>query len=377
MIRFPAHSTLLFCSLLGLTASCGEDETVYQQPLGDDAGDTPSTPGPITTSTAPTSVTPTSTGPQPVTPSQLLAAPCTRDVDCGAGLFCLTTESDNWLGGGPSNGFCTADCNAGGDELCMGIDPDSICIGVTETLAYCTPTCLPGDVAATKCQDRPDVACDPITLSDAGIAFCRPMCRGDGDCEGRACDLSSGSCVDELPDGDPIGATCDPNAATNNCTTSFCMSGSTEGTADNGYCTGLCTVGTGGCGSSDGTLAAGDGFCLPAWSGTSVGDLGLCTQSCNCDAECGAENFRCGRYPGASEQLGVEGFCFEFDAEFTEDSGIEFGLTQCPDTDASAADAMSQVDTGVGDADAPDANQSMMDGAATFSPVDGAVDAAD
>lgn len=375
--RLASRTTLVFCSLIGLAAGCGQDETVRPAQPADDAGSSTENPGPGPTppSTVPTT-TSTTPPPAPTGPSSSqLGAACARTADCGAGLLCLTATGEEWLGGGPPNGFCSADCNTGGDELCGSIEADSLCVGVSDTASYCIPTCTTGSAAGPKCQDRPDVACDPVVFSDLGVAICRPMCRGDEDCNGRLCDFATGSCVDDLPTGDPLGSSCNPETEQTNCSTGFCLGGSTEGTTDVGYCTGWCTVGAGGCGSTDGSVNAGDSFCLPAWSGTSVGDLGLCVQTCDCDADCDADRFRCGRYPDAQESLGVQGFCFEFDAEFSEGSGIEFGL-ECSDSGVTGdGDAMSQADTGLADAEA-EPNQSLPDSAASSSPLDAAADSA-
>jgi hypothetical protein len=347
--RLAVRSTLVACSLFGLISGCGQDETVHRVVNVDDGGASDESdvtrPGPTT----PTTSGSTTTTPSPSPNDSALGTPCVRDSDCEGVLSCLTSTGSAWLGGGAPHGYCTATCDTDGD--CETIEADAVCVGVGSQ-AVCVATCLAGDSGA-KCQNRVDVACDPIVFFDFGISICRPMCRNDEDCDGRLCDLGSGACVSQLPDGDPIGSSCNPSLGIDEstCATGQCLPGATPGTDGLGVCTGLCTVGAGGCGTTEGMLDAGEPFCLPMWGGTTVGDLGLCMQSCNCDDDCDAEGFRCGRYPGALEGIGIEGFCFEFDSELATEGIIEFGLT-CPAVDP---------DGGVGDAGGtvvPDASTS-------------------
>lgn len=361
MIRLPYRSTwvrraLVCCSLLGVISGCGQDEAVFPnlaEPGGSEDGGQTTTPTTVTPPTPPTSVTPVpSTG-----TTTKLAAACSSDVDCGAGLKCLTTAGGDWLSGGAPNGFCTADCTEGGDAMCNGLTAGAICIPTTDG-TYCMPACTPGSDSNPKCQGRPDVACDIVTLSDAGLAFCRPMCRSDADCGGRKCLIGNGSCVDSLPGSDPLGLTCDPAAEQNACVSGFCAGGITEGTQLDGYCSGLCTFGAGGCGSTELVPAkAGDASCFPAYSGGGQGDVGLCLQTCNCDDDCDAVGFRCAEVPGALEALGVVGFCFEYDLTIPDTSNVvlgvacgEAGVDAMSSSSSAASDAMADVDaSGLGD----------------------------
>lgn len=396
MIRLPYRSTwvrrsLVCCSLLVVISGCGQDEAVFPvavEPGGDEDGGQTTTPTTVTpTPPQPTTVTPT---PPSSGTTTKLAAACSSDVDCGSGLKCLTAAGSDWLGGGAPNGFCTADCTDGGDAMCDGLTSGSLCMQTTGG-NYCVAQCTAGSDSNPKCQGRPDVACDVITLSDAGLAFCRPMCRSDADCGGRKCLLGNGACVDALPGADPLGLTCDPEAAQNACVSGFCAGGITEGTALDGYCSGLCTFGAGGCGSTELAPAkAGDASCFPAYRGGGVGDIGLCLQTCDCDDDCDAEGFLCAQVEGALEQLGVTGFCFEYDLEIPETStvilGVACGDAEVPDAMSSTSsgggsDAMSPVDaSGPGDGSVlSDAtSSSSADGSATSAssaPGDAAADA--
>lgn len=382
MIRLPFCSSwvrrsLVCCSLFGVISGCGQDEAVFPvavEPGGEDGGQT----------TTPSTVTPPPTQPSTVTPpppstgtTTKLAATCVSDIDCGSGLKCLTSVGSDWLGGGAPNGYCTADCTDGGDVMCDELTSGSLCMPTTDG-NYCVAPCVAGSDSNPKCQGRPDVGCDIATLSEAGLAFCRPMCRSDADCGGRKCLLGNGSCVDALPGADALGLTCDPAAEQNACVSGFCAGGITEGTALDGYCSGLCTFGAGGCGSTEfAPDEAGDAACFPAYRGSGPGDIGLCLQTCNCDDDCDADGFVCAQVEDALEALGVVGFCFEHDLEISETSSVVLGVAcgdaEAPDamssTSSSGVDAMSPIDAsdlGDGSAVSSDAvSSSAADGAAS------------
>lgn len=276
----------------------------------------------------------------------MLAAACTSDAQCGAGLKCLTASGNDWGNGGAANGYCTAECDTSDNSTCSTLTAGAQCIP-TPSGNYCMPSCEPGTASASKCRGRADVACDMVTWSNiVSGGVCRPMCRGDQDCDGRKCLLGDGICVDTLPGTDPIGAPCDPDAEETSCASGQCIGGLTDGTTTAGYCTGLCSFGAGGCGSVSPTPASGgDGSCFPVFSGGGAGDLGMCMQTCNCDADCLSDKYVCAQIPGAKDLLGVEGFCFEFDLEIPATSDVVLGI-ECVERDA-GPDATSHADTGV------------------------------
>lgn len=311
--------SLFVMATLGV-AACGEDEPVEHNVTTDGADPTdgatdgtdesdvmrPGTGG--TTTTPPTiPTTPPSGGSSPFGRS------CDIDGDCAPGLRCMEVDSGEWLGGGPAHGYCTADCSAD-PGICFDADPSSLCVQFDgpEPKAMCMQGCGLGPVQ--KCQNRADVACDVFSLN--GYGFCRPMCRSDADCDGLSCDVGSGSCVEELPEGDPIGAECDPDAAVSTCQSGFCL----PFTEEYAFCTGWCTLGTIGCG-SDSTMPEDPGEPLCTWplaSGSDFGDLGLCHQRCDCDDDCLHPDFRCLIVSDDfAEVLGTAGLCVEpeYDAE--------------------------------------------------------------
>ncbi|HTM46506.1 MAG TPA: hypothetical protein VL137_16215 [Polyangiaceae bacterium] len=257
-----------------------------------------------------------------------VGAKCNRDNDCAAGLTCLTANSSDWLGGGIANGYCTASCVAN-PSICAEF-PGTACVG-NSTIAFCFETCSRGvsTLGGSKCQDREDVACyqpDP----NAG-AICQPACGTDAQCpQGRHCDLFGGVCVDTAPAGDPIGAACDPAAATNTCQ-GFCLGLGPNGGAP-GMCSGFCTLGLDypGCGVDPAQApAAGAALCWPGDATDAINDTGLCLQRCNVASDCANPNFVCSPFADAQTQqaLGAVGFCLppEADAGTLGDAGIPPG----------------------------------------------------
>lgn len=334
--------TRLFLLLagLGLFAGCGKDEQVA--PLFDDgesdAGDeTQTSVSPTTVSPTSASVSPTVTPVNPGPATSKLAATCASDAECGTGMKCLTSSGSDLFSGGASNGFCTMDC-AADPNVCTTVQSGAICITAGE-VSYCFPDCQPGGTSATKCQGRSDVACDYVTLSDSALSFCRPMCRSDEDCGGRKCRLGNGICVDELPGAGEIGASCDPTIQpSTECRSGSCVAGVTEGTASTGTCSGLCSLGTNGC-NVEGESKGGDAWCAPFQSGSTTGDIGICSQICDCDDQCSHDSFRCLTFSEtAVATYGINGICAEFDSS-TEDLAEGFALgKQCEARDDAGSD---------------------------------------
>jgi hypothetical protein len=365
------HTRLfLFVAGLGLLAGCGKDEHVA--PLvgggGSDAGDDTTSTNPV----SPTTVSPTTSASvnpavSPVNPgpaTSKLAAACETNADCGSGLLCMTSGGAALFNGGAANGFCTADCSTDA-AVCGAIQSGATCIGVSDTVAYCFAGCEPGGAPATKCQGRAEVACDYVTLT---APFCRPMCGTDSDCDGRKCDVGLGVCVDTLSGAGEIGAPCDPNATTTTeCKSGTCVKGGTTGTANTGTCTGLCTIGTEGC-SVEGAARGGDGWCAPFESGSNAGDIGVCSQICDCDGQCSNDSYRCLTFSEAAiDAFGVNGMCVEQDSDTTTLSdGFALGRVCEPSSDGGldagdAADgSFDAADAADGSPDSGDAAESSM-----------------
>ncbi len=350
-------TSLLTLGVLLAVSACGKDEPVL---LESSALETDSTDGADTTDSfeetdlgtggggngsvaRPGSTTPPSTPSTPVGPSPF-ARICETDGDCADGLRCMQADTDEWLGGGPPHGYCTADCYAD-PNVCIQEDPSAVCLQVTDTEAFCMQGCAPGP-GADKCQGRGDVACDGASI---GVGFCRPMCRSDEDCDGRLCDVGSGACADELPEGDPIGAECDPDAAESTCQTGLCLP-VTETFAS---CTGWCNLSEIGCG-SDNTMPEnpGEPICtFSAIQGSGPSDLGFCNQRCDCDGDCLHPDALCLIVSEDIQAvLGTQGLCV--DPEYPDDDpAFTLGL-ECPE----GRDQPMDVDAGGGGDNAPDAS---------------------
>ncbi len=258
--------------------------------------------------------------------------PCDTDRDCADGMICLSPIGTGWFGGGPSGGYCTVSC--ANDAAVCSQYTNAICVeGSSPTEAFCFEGCTRGQVA--KCDGRVDVACFGFAVG----AACLPTCGTDSQCpEGRFCDLVSGVCVDEQPQGDPIGTPCELGGA-NTCA-GFC-----DDFGGYGLCTGFCTVGLDapGCGidPADG-VNTGDPFCLPLFSQTdAAGDTGECIQRCDCNGNCFDSQALCLSW-GSAEAVDLfssEGVC----ARTSEDAGAGLVCAVGPQPDGGPGP---QVDAG-------------------------------
>ncbi len=341
-LAFLKSSLLTLSALIALSA-CGKDESVvlnssavetengdtdnsgFETDFG--AGGGSSTPPARPTPTPTTPTTPTApAGPSP------FAEICDSDGDCADGLRCMRSSSSEWLDGGPAHGYCTLDC-ATDPNTCIQLDPSAVCLGLGDA-AYCMQGCALGDTAA-KCQGRGDLACDAASI---GVGFCRPMCRSDADCDDRLCDVGSGSCVDSLLEGDPIGAECDPEGTESTCQSGICFPVSETFAT----CAGLCNLSEIGCGSdNDVPEEPGEPICLfPAVDGSRGGDLGVCNQRCECDGDCLHPDALCMIVTEDLQAVfGSSGLCV--DPEWpAEEQGYQLGQA-CPE-----GPAQSDVDSG-------------------------------
>jgi hypothetical protein len=247
--------------------------------------------------------------------SSVLGLPCASDQDCaGPGLLCVRANHDFGSGiGAPPGGVCTAKCQVESD--CEKLAPGAVCAALSEAPLdlnvpddpaeprYCMAGCSLGAPAgATKCHGRDAFACRPFALPDAqkcaaqtpfcpdgGVCFrgycrelaCGPRCESDTDCEsGRYCDPSSGLCVQAPVAKTPIGAPCDPDAATTPCENGRCLVMFDENNIKTGsFCTQSCVIGE--------VCAGGQGACqLPRFSDYEVGDIGYCQATCKCNGDC-------------------------------------------------------------------------------------------
>jgi len=213
----------------------------------------------------------------------LCTAECITDDDCPSNAFCLVSAEVGY-------GFCLERCISGSTlitDKCHGRS-DMACVSLARpTGSACTRNsdCASGEVCDT--EDR--VCVDPF---DA----CWPTCGGDFHCaDGMKCDFESGLCVpeDDLPEGEPIGAECDPNADPDPCS-GMCLTFIDENSDPLvSTCTAPCTFGyLEGCG-WDGTGPAPAVCLFPFDPNGGVGDIGICAQLCDCNADCNHSGFVC------------------------------------------------------------------------------------
>lgn len=243
--------------------------------------------------------------------SGLLGATCRDASDCRASYSCLDSASDDVEGEGPSAGLCVLEC-ARDASICERADASTTCVvlddrGTSDSLddaAYCLPTCTLGDPDPDddKCRGRIDMVCNEQTAG-TGVGFCRPACRSDLDCGDRHCNLRTGLCADQPPEGAGIGSACDPTAPE-------CAGGCIEHGSSYAECSGVCRLGTPGCGQSTADGPPFNYYCYldPSRMG-GVGDLGYCTKLCDCDDDCARADTVCEADDSLSEATGRKGVC--------------------------------------------------------------------
>jgi hypothetical protein len=231
----------------------------------------------------------------------LVGRPCRADADCGEGLQCITTESNDFAGfGGVAGGYCTKGCNLETTaEDCAAVDPASDCLGFDEGgNGLCFRTCQTGNPLANeqKCLGRPDLVCASATaLFGDGLpagrspGWCFPHCNSDAECGGRFCGPREldGLCRDVVPEGLPLGSAC---TAPSDCASNMCEQFDAEGAR---WCTQQCVFqGTAFSPAACGyTAAPREAGCLaPQYSSAigseGIGDYGLCFELCDVDSDC-------------------------------------------------------------------------------------------
>lgn len=256
-----------------------------------------------------------------------VGANCSDDAGCPKGGRCLLPDSQDWLGGGPPEGLCVADCSADvkacdnfGNAVCV----SSLKLGRSGAIsALCMPTCETnsGSVEVPACSGVPSSACEPLEGESSG--FCRPFCRFDGDCPSGHCDRQVGVCVSEAQSsaGVSFGASCDVDRT--NCE-GVCVNLSPDPNAVLSICSNRCTLGT-----YDECAVAGvipqASTCAFAVTSSVPGNLGYCTPLCDCNADCPAAGFICRAFSstGTVETLKSQGMCVPAQAEETGIACIE------------------------------------------------------
>jgi hypothetical protein len=248
---------------------------------------------------------------------------CTEDAQCGAGLECLTSDSNDFFGGGPAGGYCTSSCTDA--TQCTAIDPQSDCvIPPGGTSGLCVRTCQsldPRSLAENKCLGRPDLACNSVAFlrreAFSGLrqpGWCLPQCGSDADCGGRRCDLGRGVCTDSPAVGLGFGARCVGNTD--------CASGMCVGVApDEQFCSAPCVFGqTVGCGYGPTDTPREAGCLVPVVQGgllvggsEGLGDVGFCVELCTVGADCEqniSRSWSCQPSAPAQTRFNRPGVCF-------------------------------------------------------------------
>jgi hypothetical protein len=248
----------------------------------------------------------------------IVGTACKQDPDCGTGLRCVTSEP-SLIGGTVAGGFCSLECQAD-PSICKPYGAE--CLGSPEK-AYCTLGCSIG-AAEEKCLGRADMACIPFVFGYVDGA-CYPMCQNTQNCgEGTEClplylDFDS-STYEIFPTGGVCGAIGtvppewkkdgEPCASSDDCE-GMCappVDGGKEG-----YCTSLCNF------LSEGLFCNADpkgdvrSVCVTGFffeDDRIPSDLGVCTPTCNTDADCHGGTF-CNKFtnPEANVAVGRNGLC--------------------------------------------------------------------
>jgi hypothetical protein len=268
--------------------------------------------------------------------SRPIGAPCAVDADCPAApdgsrpLICIDSGSTDVFGtGGPQGGYCTIPCSgADGTEQCQALDSLGLCTLRTEAEGdgYCIGVCLAGSdnplCTTGPTGGRAQACFDAQSAANPGLGLCLPVCQSDEACgAGFYCDFGAtgiGLCT---PDATPavgtggIGAPCTTATADADCVSGICLSFTDPDTGDvEAFCSATCTVGlVAGCGFGN-TAAEGtrDAACLlPQEQNGASGDVGLCIELCDQDADCEQDGYVCvlDLEPEAQAQLGRLGEC--------------------------------------------------------------------
>ena len=221
-----------------------------------------------------------------------LGAECASDADCGTGLKCALPGSNDFGSGGPGGGYCTTTCTQASD--CTVIASGAQCVAVGGGKSLCLSGCDP--TTGSECRGRYDSLCLPQqTAGGASTVACTPKCLTDHDCAGRKCDARTGLCMASPTTGLPVGASCDPQAASDPCA-GFCLH-SVGKAANDGICTAYCgnsSLGIpGACGSDPKQDTPQSAACVASTRLPGGGSVGICGQLCNCDGDCQGSNMIC------------------------------------------------------------------------------------
>jgi hypothetical protein len=235
---------------------------------------------------------------------------CASDAQCSPGATCLTTASNLWLGGGPPEAICVADCSAGAstcdafqDAVCV---QSSVASQASLSRALCFSSCslALGTSSIHSCAKTGQQACESLDTQGT-VGFCRPYCVFDSDCAGFYCDRSLGVCtsIRRTASTELFGDACNPNSV--NCA-GVCLTFSSTSS----ICTHRCAFGSlADC--NTGSETSTSAICGYASPYGDTGDLGYCSPLCNCNDDCKATGFVCRSFEDTAlmEQAGHLGLC--------------------------------------------------------------------
>jgi hypothetical protein len=266
-----------------------------------------------------------------------VGAACDTDNDCDEDDVCLNGEQD-FLGGALVGGTCAVDCSED-PGICDRLNRSAVCVKAStgelsmesmaadgDDQAYCFETCTLGDEASFRCHNREDVACSGLTGgSNEAAAFCRPLCSADSQCNTGHCHPLLGVCVDEMQPGALLGAECDPDAEDPGCQ-GLCLT--LESVSS---CSSRCIYGQpDDCGNAQLGHA---GLCFIPEGAGSIGDVGFCSQLCDCDQQCLHSGMICDPFndPPLEDLLQAKGVCLPptEQADAGTDGGAPVGIP-CP-----------------------------------------------
>lgn len=291
-----------------------------------------------------------------------LGRSCSTDDECGEGLTCATASSGLFGGQGPSQGYCTTNCDED-PGICQDFASDAICVNYgTDAFpaSWCVLGCQFGprgqrQLDPNKCHARDDVACAPlfgdtqvscVTDDDcetgelcggtcfAVIPACLPQCNSDADCGDGFCDPGTGLCGAEPTTGSQLGARCTPTeeGLDDECR-GRCIGilGDASDEPVTYMCADFCTLGIvpscGWAGPTSGQRA--DGACLfsssviSANGGPANGDRGSCGQLCDCNSNCRNPDLICVSDSYVRTNYRRAGYCT---TPSTTDAGVERGI---------------------------------------------------
>jgi hypothetical protein len=244
---------------------------------------------------------------------------CDAAAPCTGGLKCFAAGAKDFGVYSPPGGFCSTTCASDGE--CTLVDPTARCATLlaadSGSVKICAPHCTLGDNQA--CGGRQDLACWYVDngAGTSGARVCMPTCNNDDQCpDGTVCDGALNLCSNLAPAGGlALGTECDPASTTNLCAEGFCIE--LDG---GGACTATCRRGTfpqcGGYGED--SIC---GWVYPGDEAAGLADVGMCANTCSCDAQCAAGS-HCVLHP---DRVGMKkpGICT---------SGAGAGIATCTGT---------------------------------------------